>query len=235
MCVGCIWTPKTFYKVELSLSTCLSRRLYGVANFQMNRGGRPHSPEEQPSRTVVDPVDMKNEESLQSHQQRNMLAEAIASLPPVPQNLSAIALFHQLPILYQQHYQHMLQSRILPYLQESLRLQNTVNFADKPQVMPSVSVSNMCRITTRRCALKYNRFTVNDNAYPIFFKTRAKSWDFTYPRRALGTHDENCIFSKIVKFKLKSLTFLSVLKNTWLNINSIYCIWSTIPELDILR
>lgn len=74
------------------------------------------------------------------HQQRNMLAEAIASLPPVPQNLSAIALFHQLPILYQQHYQHMLQSRILPYLQESLRLQGTANFVDKPQLQPAVSI-----------------------------------------------------------------------------------------------
>lgn len=105
----------------------------------MNRGAQPHSPE-QPSRTAaaVDSI-MKNEEPTipSHHQQRNMLAEAIASLPPVPQNLSAIALFHQLPILYQQHYQHMLQSRILPYLQESLRLQSSVNFADKPQ-MPTV-------------------------------------------------------------------------------------------------
>jgi len=104
----------------------------------MNRGGQPHSPE-QPSRTAAVVDSMKNEEPTipSHHQQRNMLAEAIASLPPVPQNLSAIALFHQLPILYQQHYQHMLQSRILPYLQESLRLQSSVNFVDKPQ-MPTV-------------------------------------------------------------------------------------------------
>ncbi|XP_060850007.1 forkhead box protein D5-C-like [Rhopalosiphum padi] len=104
----------------------------------MNRGGQPHSPE-QPSRTAAAVDSMKNEEPTipSHHQQRNMLAEAIASLPPVPQNLSAIALFHQLPILYQQHYQHMLHSRILPYLQESLRLQSSVNFADKPQ-MPTV-------------------------------------------------------------------------------------------------
>jgi hypothetical protein len=100
--------------------------------LQMNRGSRPGPPEE--SNCTTASVNMKNEETLQSHQQRNMLAEAIASLPPVPQNLSAIALFHQLPILYQQHYQHMLQSRILPYLQESLRLQSTANIIDKPQL-----------------------------------------------------------------------------------------------------
>ncbi|KAL5244081.1 hypothetical protein ACI65C_011491 [Semiaphis heraclei] len=107
----------------------------------MNRGGQPHSPE-QPSRTAAAVDSMKNEEPTipSHHQQRNMLAEAIASLPPVPQNLSAIALFHQLPILYQQHYQHMLQSRILPYLQESLRLQSSVNYVDKPQ-MPTVPIS----------------------------------------------------------------------------------------------
>lgn len=107
----------------------------------MNRGGQPQSPED-PSHTTA--VDMKNEEtSMQSHQQRNMLAEAIASLPPVPQNLSAITLFYQLPILYRQHYQHMLQSRILPYLQESLRLQSNVNFIDKPQI-PTVSSLKNC-------------------------------------------------------------------------------------------
>ncbi|XP_060861762.1 forkhead transcription factor fkh-6-like [Metopolophium dirhodum] len=109
----------------------------------MNRGAQPHSPE-QPSRTAAAVDSMKNEEPTipSHHQQRNMLAEAIASLPPVPQNLSAIALFHQLPILYQQHYQHMLQSRILPYLQESLRLQSSVNFADKPQTptVPAISL-----------------------------------------------------------------------------------------------
>jgi len=115
--------------------------------LQMNRGGQPRSPEP-PSRTAAASVDaMKNEEPTiqSSHQQRNMLAEAIASLPPVPQNLSAIALFHQLPILYQQHYQHMLQSRILPYLQESLRLQSSVTFADKPQ-MPTVSLICVLRV-----------------------------------------------------------------------------------------
>ncbi|XP_050422116.1 forkhead box protein E3-like isoform X2 [Adelges cooleyi] len=98
----------------------------------MNRGGQAHTSEEQSAETS----EMKTEETVESQQQRNMLAEAIASLPPVPQNLSAIALFHQLPILYQQHYQHMLQSRILPYLQESLRLQNAVNYVDnnKPQL-----------------------------------------------------------------------------------------------------
>lgn len=113
----------------------------------MNRGDHQLLSAEEPSRTETAPtpaaVDMKNEETtaVQGHlQQGNMLAEAIASLPPVPQNLSAIALFHQLPILYQQHYQHMLQSRILPYLQESLRLQSSAqNFVDKPSQLSAVS------------------------------------------------------------------------------------------------
>lgn len=110
-------------------------------NVQMNRGGRPRSPEEPSRAAIARPENnvMKNEETMQSHhQQQNMLAEAIASLPLVPQNMSAITLFHQLPILYQQHYQHTLQSHILPFLQESLRLQSAVNFLDKPQ-LPAVS------------------------------------------------------------------------------------------------
>lgn len=110
----------------------------------MNRGGQAGCSPEGPRHTASGGVvDMKNDDTaLQSlhHQQRTLLAEAIASLPPVPQNLSAIALFHQLPILYQQHYQHMLQSRILPFLQESLRTQSSANFMDKSQ-LPTVSVT----------------------------------------------------------------------------------------------
>ncbi|XP_050542808.1 forkhead box protein C1-A-like [Daktulosphaira vitifoliae] len=104
----------------------------------MNRGAQTRLLDE-PS-NFLEPPNMKTEEMIQNQQQRNMLAEAIASLPQVPQNLSALALFHQLPILYQQHYQHMLQSRILPYLQESLRLQSAVNYLDTKPQLPQIPI-----------------------------------------------------------------------------------------------
>lgn len=150
-------------KTLLNTPTDLARLRRSTITFnhlhvrlQMNRTGQAHSAPEEPSRsssavavTVQDL--MKNEEVVQGghHMHYSMLAEAIASLPPIPQNLSALALFHQLPILYQQHYHHMLQSRILPRLQESLRLQSTANFAEKPLQLQQPLVSHFFLIQSR--------------------------------------------------------------------------------------
>lgn len=146
----------------------------------MNRGGHPRSPEE-PSRAATARTEnnaMKNEETMQSHhhhhhhQQQNMLAEAIASLPLVPQNVAAITLFHQLPILYQQHFQHMWQSRILPNLQEFQRLQNTFNFVDKPQ-LPAVSILHIRAKCSRTDNFVFDNLrTLSGIELPLYTNTR---------------------------------------------------------------
>lgn len=138
----------------------------------MNREGRPRSPEEPSSAATARAENnaMKNEETMQSyHQQQNMLAEAIALLPQVSQNVSAITLFHQLPILYQQHYQHMFQ-----YLQESLRLQNAVNFLDKPQILAVSHVTSA--VYARKCLpASSNRPPPTPHTHTAVFHWRRKS------------------------------------------------------------